>query len=394
MASLLLVTTLSILGQTAQAAPTNTTGSRPCVDLNLSLAVNANNSIYDIVRVDNTIDAVDYVFDLDRWTAPNITDRITGVRPVHETFSISAQLCVPQHSNNGKADILQIATHGFGFDKRYWDSELDPEKYSYVDAGLAAGYSVLTYDRLGVGHSDKPDAYEIVQAPVEIEILRQLTLLARSGGLAKQSQSQSGHIRVPEFKKTVLVGHSYGSGLTIGILANYPDIVDGAVSTGLIPGEQFGKAGQRAFGLEFAPESDPVRFGNRGSGYLVQGTKTALQQIFFKKGYFEEELLEYADSIKETGSAGEFVSFAAALGKPANSYKGPLLFALAQYDFGTCLGECPGSYDLPALKKGTFPAAEDVSVHVQPGSGHALTMHTNATGHYEAIFTYLGKHDL
>jgi hypothetical protein len=36
-----------------------------------------------------------------------------------------------------------------------------------------------------------------------------------------------------------------------------------------------------------------------------------------------------------------------------------------------------------------FPAASDVEVHIQEGSGHALTMHHNATGHFQAIFGYL-----
>ncbi|KAL4733972.1 Alpha/beta hydrolase family-domain-containing protein [Aspergillus similis] len=391
MASLFLLTVFSVLSQSYQAAAAPTAqsnASRPCVDMLLSLPITANNSIYDIPRVDSSIDAVNYVWDLDHWSAPNSTERVRGARPVHETFAISAQLCVPRASN--KAGILQIATHGFGFDKRYWDAELHPDKYSYVDAALNAGYSILTYDRLSVGHSDKPDAYEVVQVPVETEILKELAVLARSGALAEKASS----IRVPSFDKVVLVGHSYGSGLTIAVLATYPSIADGAVSTGLIPNTQFGVAGQRAFGLEYAPASDPSRFGDRGSGYLVQNTESSLQQIFFKKGFFEPELLKYANGIKETGTAGEFVSFPAALAVPAAGFKGPILFALAEYDMGTCLGDCKGMYDLKTLRDEMFPHAGDVSVHIQPGSGHALTMHVNATGHYEAIFAYLAEHGL
>ncbi|KAL4998452.1 Alpha/beta hydrolase family-domain-containing protein [Aspergillus recurvatus] len=391
MTSLLFLTALCVLSQSSQAAPAppaHSNTSRPCVDLHLSLPITANNSIYDIARVDSNIDAVDYVWDLDRWSAPNSTERIRGVRPVHETFALSAQLCVPRDSN--KADILQIATHGLGFDKRYWDAELHPDKYSYVDAALNAGYSILTYDRLGVGHSDKPDGYEIVQVPVETEILKELAVLARSGALSEKAPS----VQAPSFNKVVLVGHSYGSGLTIAVLANYPSLADGAVSTGLIPNTQFGAAGQRAFDLEYAVTSDPSRFGDRGSGYLVQGTESSLQQIFFKKGFFEPEMLKYANGIKETGTAGEFVSFPGALAMPASGFKGPILFALAEYDMGTCLGDCKGTYNLTALKDEMFQGAEDVSVHLQPGSGHALTMHVNATGHYGAIFAYLGEHGL
>ncbi|KAL4799712.1 Alpha/Beta hydrolase protein [Aspergillus venezuelensis] len=392
MVSFFLLGALSLL-PLITASPTpipspSTPNTRPCKDLTLSLPITATNSLYDIPRVDNTIDAVDFVWNLDTWSSPKPADRIRGDIHINETFTISAMLCVPEDSE--KRGILQIATHGFGFDKRYWDPTIHPEKYSYVDAALNAGYSILTYDRLGVGSSDKPDAYKTVQTPVEVEILKELVLLARSSSLTTKD-SDSNNIT---FDKVVLVGHSLGSGLTLGLLTSYPTLADGAISTGLIPSTLFGQTGQRAFGLEFAPQNDPARFGSRSSGYLVQGSLTALQQIFFKKGYFDEALLKYAEGIKETGTVGEFVSLATALGSPATEYKGPLLFALGEYDFGVCQGNCTGAYDLDALRNETFPAARDVDVHIQPGSGHALTMHSNATGHYRAIFEYLEKFDL
>jgi hypothetical protein len=38
---------------------------------------------------------------------------------------------------------------------RYWDVEVDPENYSFVDFAISRGYSVFFYDRLGVGKSSK-----------------------------------------------------------------------------------------------------------------------------------------------------------------------------------------------------------------------------------------------
>ena len=38
---------------------------------------------------------------------------------VDNTFGINVQLCVPSVVAGGKGQTLQIATHGFGFDKRY-----------------------------------------------------------------------------------------------------------------------------------------------------------------------------------------------------------------------------------------------------------------------------------
>ncbi|KAL2835380.1 Alpha/Beta hydrolase protein [Aspergillus pseudoustus] len=391
MVSLVITTALLALSISAEAAPAHR--SRSCVFFDLPVTVSANNSIYDTPRVDNNIDAVDWIWNLESWTSPNITDRNKGVKKVEDTFTINAQLCVPTESAE-KMGTLQIATHGFAFDKTYWDSEVEPEKYSYVDAALNAGYSILTYDRLGVGKSSKPDAYEVVQGPVQLEILKEITLLARSGALAKSASNKQHDVDIPEFNKIILVGHSLGSAVTIGVLSQYGEMIDGAVSTGLITYGKLGQTGQQAFGLEHARSHDERRFHDRGSGYLVQATESNVQQIFFKKGYFDPKLLTYGERIKETGTVGEFLSLGAVLANPAPNYKGPLLFALAEYDFGVCAGNCTGSYDLDAIKSDMFPSASNVEVHIQDGSGHALTMHRNATGHYRAIFNYLARKGL
>ncbi|BCS25092.1 alpha/beta hydrolase [Aspergillus puulaauensis] len=353
-----------------------------CTNFDLSISVSANNSIYDIARVNNDIDVIDFVWDVERWTAPE--SRIDALYLVEDTFTINAQLCVPK--NTGK--ILQIASHGFGFEKTYWDCEIQPSQYSYVDAALKAGYSMLTYDRLGVGKSSKPDGHNVVQGPVEVEILKEITVLAREGKLAQFIASDE-KLFVPDFEKIVLVGHSMGSAFTIGALAEYGDIADGAVATGMIPQGKLALTGQSAYGLVYAASNDPVRFGDRGSGYLVQGAQTDANKLFFKKGFFEPELLAYGTEIKQTGTVGEFMSMGATLMKPAPGYTGPILFALAEFDLPACAGDCTGSYDLGAIKSESFPGASDVSVHIQPGSGHGLNMHTNATGHFEAIFSYL-----
>lgn len=76
----------------------------------------ATNFVYQTLRVDSNIDAVEWTLDLDTWSSPNATARILGELPVEDDFVISAQLCVPDAGGN-KADILQIASHGVGFDK-------------------------------------------------------------------------------------------------------------------------------------------------------------------------------------------------------------------------------------------------------------------------------------
>jgi hypothetical protein len=108
--------THSIISFLALAHHTLASNGRSCTDFTVPVEVHANNTVYDIPRVDNNIDAVDFIRNIVVWSAPNSTSRIRGPRPVNQKFNISARLCVPLHG--AKAGILQVATHGFGFDKR------------------------------------------------------------------------------------------------------------------------------------------------------------------------------------------------------------------------------------------------------------------------------------
>ncbi|KIW65399.1 hypothetical protein PV04_07662 [Phialophora macrospora] len=381
----------------ASAAPYQTTAqsSRPCVQLQVPVEVTANNSDYAIPRVDSNIDAVDLVLDTSTRSRQDMAAPLPGVLPIKQTFSISAQLCVPQ--GGSKSDILQVATHGLGFDKRYWDVELHRENYSYVDAALQAGYSILTYDRLSTGLSDKPDAYTVVQLPVEVEILKGLTTLARTGNLISASSMTSGRItpalRSYKPNKVVHVGHSLGSMTTMGFVSAYGDLTDGVLLTGSLISNQSGFIQFSTFGFEYAPENDPELFADRSSGYLVQGTVSAAQQLFLRNGTFEPELLEYADKIKQTGCVGELISGAAVTGRPATAYTGPVQFLVGENDFPACGGDCNGVFSYTTAKA-LFPAASNISAYLQPGTGHGLTISTNATAGYEVMFSYLTDHGL
>ncbi|KAF2813704.1 uncharacterized protein BDZ99DRAFT_506636 [Mytilinidion resinicola] len=349
---------------------------RPCIGFKVPVEVQANNSIYDIPRVDSNVDAVDLVRNLVVWSGPNATSRITAPRPVHQTFSISARLCVPD--GGAKASILQIATH---------------DTNSYVNAALKAGYSILIYDRLGVGQSDKPDAYEILQAPLEVEILHQLTILARSGQLVP-SPLTSKNVQLPKFDKIVLVGHSFGTAITSGAISKYGDTIDGAVLTAFVYNKEFLATGVDSYGWEHAPESDHKRFSEFPSGVIVQGTVSSVQQIFMKKGAFEPDMLDYAEEVKQPAGVGELLSVGMIWPLPAPAFSGPLLIALAEFDFPVCRGDCKGVVDLSTLGPGLWPKASDISLQIHPNSGHGLTLHRNSTGHFQVVFSYLNEKGL
>ena len=83
------------------------------------------------------------------------------------------------------------------------------------------GYSILFYDRLGVGMSQRVSGY-IPQLGNQVAILEELIKLVKEGKF----------IETPQRKKVVLVGHSFGSAISLNLVAQDPDLVDGVVLTG------------------------------------------------------------------------------------------------------------------------------------------------------------------
>lgn len=209
----------------------------------------------------------------------------------------------------------------------YWDVEIKPEEYSYVDAAVKKGYSILTYDKLGVGKSEKPDAYDIMQIPTEVEILAVLTRLARSGKLISSSKvlSNTGNkATVTDFKpsKIVQVGHAFGAYLITSMLTLYGDLADGALLSGFLVNTQLGKINVLTYDHEFARQHDPVRFREYGSGYFVLNTESCIQKLFFRKGAFEPKMLTWAEKNKQPETVGEYASEGNP--SPAPEFKGPI----------------------------------------------------------------------
>jgi pimeloyl-ACP methyl ester carboxylesterase len=379
-ASLLL---LQLLSTSPAHASQRTSGH--CKQLDIPLFVTADSALYDIPRVDNDIEATAYAVRDSTRTTPKGLQAIIKNTTTSGTFNIHANLCIPQSSN--KKDVLQIATHGLGYDSRYWDSAYQPEKHSYVEAALQAGYSILTYDRLGVGRSDHPDAYTVVQSPLELEILHQLTVMVRNGTLSSIAEVSN----LPS--KIIHIGHSYGSFLTYGFLTKYGNLTDGAILTGYLVSEFLGKLGSTIWSYEFAATSSPPF--DRPSGYVV-AKKNGVQNVFFggdSKTAFTPELLDYGNEIKQPMPIGESASAYTLIGPSAPDFRAPVQYVLAEFDLGICAGDCKGLANMKVLNE-TYPHATAIEVAVQPNTGHGLPLHNNATAGFQLTFDFLGKYGL
>ncbi|KAF2121078.1 hypothetical protein BDV96DRAFT_563539 [Lophiotrema nucula] len=397
MAALILTASLLLFRSTAASPNPNCFQERPhgfCKQLDIPVSATSESATYDVPTVDSNIEAISWAQYEDTWSTPKGPLRIIKNTTTSGTFNIHAQLCIPKSS--GK-NTLQILSHGVHYDSRYWDPELDRENQSYVEASLKAGYSVLTYDRLGVGLSDKPDAYNVVQSPLELEILRQLTLMARNGSLyafaKKAAPINTAFNTTSKPSKIVHVGHSFGSFLTSAFIAKYANLTDGAVITGFILNKYLGKAGMASFAPDFAPTSNPPF--DRPSGYIVC-EKTGIQTIFFGGNpatAFTPQMLDYGNSIKQPVPIGEFASAYHIIGLVATDLKAPVQYMLPEFDFYICGGDCK---DLPEFKtlNETYPVAREIDVYVHPNTGHAFTLHNNATAGYQVTFDFLARNGL
>ncbi|KAK4556212.1 hypothetical protein LTR86_006909 [Recurvomyces mirabilis] len=341
--------------------------SRPnCHPFFLDIPTEATSLDLDIIHVDSNIDAVNFAVDFDRWDAPNITTRIMSSTNVSQTFTIYAELCTPANNSTVvKKDAIQILTHGAVFDHRYWDVDLNRSEYSYVQAALNAGYTVLNYDRLCNGLSDKPDAYTLGHGLNELQILRVLTEI-----------------------------------LTAALLTSYGNLSDAAILTGLLFADHPLPTATLALGFTFAPENNPVLFGGYPSGYIVPSDAGRIQAGFFHRtndtdpAGFTNEALAYAESVKFPLAIGEWLSLRGLLNVgPSADFKGAVQFFAAEFDELVCDGDCKDNHD-PAVLQVVYPHGEAVEVYLQPGAGHGLTLHRNATGGYGVMLDFLGKYGL
>lgn len=126
-----------------------------------------------------------------------------------------------------------------------------------MDFAVSKGYSVVNYDRLGFGKSwDGISGYQ-VQGPVQVALLEQLVMAIRSGKISTPPS------------KVVLVGHSLGSIISNAVLNSNPNLVDGAILTGIAYYGVSGQVATEVKQLRLASVANPAKWGDRDSGFLT-----------------------------------------------------------------------------------------------------------------------------
>lgn len=324
--------------------------------------------------------------------------------------------------------------------------------YSYVNNALAAGYSTLAIDRLGIGNSSHGDPFNEIQAHAEVEALNAVTTKLRNGQVPQIGRS---------YEKVVHVGHSFGSIQSYWLSAIYPNNTDGVILTGYSTAGQFLPYIVAGWNLRSARLNQPLRLGNASndgvrelasstgwdqdivsglqgllasvgvdlstediwnevastevlnliagynesvisydypSGYMTSSDLTALQYAFLYPGMYDIGIALEGERTKQPVTVGELLTIGVA--PKMSPFTGPVMVVTGERDIAFCGGNCyadiPGSDvdNIPAGVADVFPNASAFEAHIQPATGHGLTFHYNATAGYQVIQDFLANNNL
>lgn len=249
-------------------------GKAICVAGTVHISANASNTEILITAPGNNSAVTELYVELTQANSKLGATAVGGTHALSGTYGIYTKLCLPvDPAAAKKVTTLQILTHGGTLDHTYWDIAPD---YSYVDEAVAAGYATLAYDRLGSGLSDHPDPVEVVQLPLQIEILHALVQNLRNAEIGGYS-----------FKNVVGVGHSLGSAVTQGVAAKYPKDFDALILQGTSTNFNYAFTGVASEDQQIANTQSLPRFKNLADGYHTPAdNQFALQFAFYRSpGY-------------------------------------------------------------------------------------------------------------
>ncbi|KAM7207174.1 alpha/beta-hydrolase [Naviculisporaceae sp. PSN 640] len=382
--------------QSSTAAPTSEnspsflprTAKKVCEDFKIPVTTTSENFIFGLDHFKNDLDVANWVVTVTSRN-PSIKKTVTPrTENVTANYTIGATFCQPAPGKKSNKVVL-LATHGIGFDKSYWDPALeDKDRYSFVDHAISKGYSVFSYDRLGIGSSTRASGY-VVQQSNQLEILKVLARKVRSGGkdvLPKGFGKPS---------KVVLLGHSYGSALSYLAVSDEPELVDGVVLTGFSLNISTSYQGAPLI-AGFVPRIANLqeeKWKDLDSGYLatVDGNSSAV--IFFQQGDYDPAVVDFASANQEPFAVMELSAGRDFSINPPVTFKGAALIITGKFDWPFCAGDCGGGV-LEHPGSEFFSSARPFKSIVYPKAGHGINFHLNAKGSFKAITDFLGESGL
>ncbi|KAK8055131.1 hypothetical protein PG993_000358 [Apiospora rasikravindrae] len=366
--------------------------SPSCSDVSFVVDAAANNTLFvDVLDSQNGTAVMDWVLHaMLSGAAPT-----NGTALVKGTFAINGVYCKPSTTTRAVEDddkgVLQILLHGATYNRTYWTGLQDrpgvvADTYSWPLVAAHAGYHTLALDKLGAGSNpQRPDPINVVQVPLEVEILHQVISTIRRP-ITTASTSPLGRA----FDKLALVGHSFGSSLGTALARRYPSDLDALVATGLSTSVDYASF----LDTDFQPAAavfGSARANARGlhPGYITTGSLSGRERTFFAGAYDAKHLPARDFAGADAATGGELLTMAAA---PAVGFARPVLAVVGALDRVQCPPAAGACEDiLAATGRALWPDAGPFDYHVVPDTGHCLALHFTAPETAAVVHTWLDR---
>ena len=331
----------------ALALVASAVSAKQCSNITVPVSISARNGIFNVQAPETNIDVTNLILNGVRRGSNSTAAVLQDYTTVSGGYNLAATYCAPDH---GSPEIVQLLTHGIGFDRSYWDLAFNNYNYSYNNVAVDRyGYATLSWDRLGIGISDHPDPISHVQSPLEQAALVAVTEALQSGSISN----------VPKFSKVVHVGHSFGADLTYGLSRDNPSLCSGIILTGFTHNTTF--LPYFALGGGFIDVQNSPLADKYAPGYFAASDASTVQTNFFAPGAFDPDILTYAAANGQPVSIGELLTIGGqAMG--FNNAAVPVLIVIGERDLPFCGGDCyntGGTGDnIPSISKQYLPNAD------------------------------------
>ncbi|KAE9381918.1 hypothetical protein N431DRAFT_539450 [Stipitochalara longipes BDJ] len=357
-----------------------------CKDIIIPVTATANNTLLPTYP-DSTSPTAFYQY----FGSLNFSKIPPFTNPVSGTFNISATYCEPTINVAGR-NAVQLLVHGVAYTKSYWSGIDYPHpdfagEYSWVSHAQSQGYATLSIDRLGNGASSHPDPINVVQGPLQVEILHQLVQSLRSGKIPTIAQA---------YKTVILASHSFGSILARGLATLQPTTgADAYILTAAGPKvEQGFAAALGIFDVRAASQVNPSQFSDLPQGYLSIAAPAIRDSLYSYPSDFSPGLLAYDEATPHIFAAGEVLTKDALDSSPSN-FTGPVFVLTGRYDqivcgtgnFTASVAVC-GNDDVAGMKT-FFPKAKDFEIYIPDHTGHNLDTHFSAGESFGVVSQWL-----
>lgn len=368
----------------ALALAAGAASAQVCQNLTVPVTISARNGVFNVSVTETNIDVTNFILNGVQQGHNASAEALEGYATISGSYDLAATYCAPA---SGAPSIVQLLTHGIGFDRSYWDIPFNNFNYSYTNIAVGQyGYATLSWDRLGIGMSTHPDPIADVQAPLEQAALTALTQSLLAGSISG----------VPEFAKVVHVGHSFGSELSYGLSRDNPTLTSGLVLSGFSQNGSFLPYFELG-GNFIAVQNSPLA-SEYAPGYFAAGDASGVQTNFFAPNDFDPSILAFAFATGQPVSEGELLTIGGeAMG--INTAAVPVLIITGERDLPYCGGDClntgnPSLPNIPSSSQQYFPDAKPFEVFIVPGTGHALNLEYTHPTSYSTINTFLDSNGL